>query len=133
MGLPVGPRGPGRGQALSAAVAATDADILVFLDADVINFSERFVTALLKPLLTDEIVQRVKAAYRRPLRGRADEGGRVTELLARPLLRHFIPELSAVGQPLAGESGVRRQALDGLVLAAGYGIEIGLLIDVYRR
>lgn len=126
-------RGPGKGQALAAAVSATDADILVFLDADVTNFSGRFVIDLVAPLLADPGVQLVKASYRRPHDGVTDEGGRVTELLARPLLRRFFPDLADLAQPLAGECAVRRQALDGLALADGYGIEIGLLIDLYRR
>lgn len=125
--------GPGKGQALAAAVAATDAEILVFLDADVTNFSARFVINLVAPLLTNDRVQLAKATYRRPLDGIPDEGGRVTELLARPLLRRFFPELAPLAQPLAGECAVRRTALDGLTLTDGYGIEIGLLIDLYRR
>lgn len=126
--------GPGKGQALRTAVEATDADILVFLDADVANFAPHFVTQLIAPFHDDPTVQLVKAAYRRPLDGRADEGGRVTELLARPLLRRFFPELAdVVRQPLAGECAVRRHALDEIRLEDGYGIEIGLLIDIYRR
>jgi glucosyl-3-phosphoglycerate synthase len=127
------PHGPGKGQALRAALAATDADLAVFLDADVANFSTRFVSDLVAPLLTEPDVQLVKARYRRPLDGRADEGGRVTELLARPLLRRLFPPLASIAQPLAGECAIRRTALDDLVLADGYGIEIGLLIDVHRR
>jgi glucosyl-3-phosphoglycerate synthase len=125
--------GPGKGQALTAGVDATDAELLVFLDADVTNFSASFVTALVEPLLTDPEVQLAKAAYRRPLDGRRDEGGRVTELLARPLLRRFFPEIAAVSQPLAGECAVRREALAGMVFADGYGIEVGLLIDILSR
>ena len=127
------PGGPGKGQALRAAVAASTADVLVFLDADVVNFSERFVADLALPLLTDPALQLVKAAYRRPLHGRPGEGGRVTELVARPLLEHWFPELAGFDQPLAGECAVRRKALDGLTLAEGYGVEIGLLVDVYHR
>lgn len=128
------PRGPGKGQALECAVAASSADVLVFLDADVINFSARYVTELLHPLLKNPLVQLVKPTYHRPMDGRIGEGGRVTELLARPLLRHLFPELAAVvSQPLAGECAVRRSVLDQLVLADGYGIEMGLLLDIYRR
>jgi glucosyl-3-phosphoglycerate synthase len=126
-------RGPGKGQALRAAVAACDAEILVFLDADVTNFSTRFITDLVKPLLLDPSVQLVKATYKRSLNGVAEEGGRVTELLARPLLRRFFPELVAITQPLAGECAVRRSALLGLTLADGYGVEVALLIDIYLR
>ena len=125
--------GPGKGQALATAVSATDAEILVFLDADVTNFSARFVIALATPLLADQRIQLVKAAYDRPLHGVTDEGGRVTELLARPLLRRFFPVLATLAQPLAGECALRRSALELLTLADGYGIEIALLIDVYRR
>lgn len=127
------PFGPGKGQALACAVAATQAEVLVFLDADVTNLSASFIVGLAAPLFADPSVQLAKATYRRSLGGRAGEGGRVTELLARPLLRRFFPELSALSQPLAGECAVRRDALDDLVLADGYGIEIGLLIDIYRR
>jgi glucosyl-3-phosphoglycerate synthase len=128
------PNGPGKGQALRCAVAATDASLLVFLDADVTNFNARYVTDLLAPLLHDPSVQLVKATYRRPLDGRVGEGGRVTELLARPLLRRWFPDLAAaVAQPLAGECAVRRDALDEVALADGYGIEIALLIDVFYR
>lgn len=129
-------RDPGKGQALATATtaaAAAGADVLVFLDADVVNFSDRFVCDLVLPLLADPAVQLVKPAYRRPLDGRPGEGGRVTELLARPLLERFFPELATLAQPLGGECAVRTTALDGIALAGGYGIEIGLLIDVYRR
>lgn len=124
---------PGKGEALRCASSRTAADILVFLDADVWNFSHRFVTDLALPLLVEPALVLVKASYRRPLAGRVDEGGRVTELLARPLLERFLPELATVSQPLAGECAIRRSALDYLALDAGYGVEIGLLIDVYRR
>ena len=124
---------PGKGEALRCAISRTGADIVVFLDADVRNFDERFVTGLVAPLLADGRLQLVKASYRRPLDGRIDEGGRVTELAARPLLTRFFPELALVTQPLAGECAVRRSVLDDIVLADGYGIELGLLIDVYRH
>ncbi len=125
--------GPGKGQALAQAVASTEAEILVFLDADVSNFTARFITDLVAPLLDDHRVKLSKATYRRPLRGVADEGGRVTELLARPLLRRFFADLLSLSQPLAGECAIRRDTLDDLVLADGYGVEIGLLIDVFLR
>lgn len=124
---------PGKGQALRCAASRTTADILVFLDADVVDFSERFVTGLVSPLLVDPELQLVKAAYRRPLDGRPDEGGRVTELLARPLLARFFPDLVSVSQPLAGETALRRTAIADVGLADGYGVEIGLLVDVFRR
>ena len=127
--------GPGKGQALRAGVAATTGELLVFLDADVAEPTPRFVTALLEPLRGDAAVRLVKARYRRPCDGRPDEGGRVTELLAKPLLRRLAPELAAVDQPRAGEVALRRSVLedDGIELADGYGVEIGLLLDVHRR
>src|SRR5204862_7074246 len=127
------PSPPGKGQALSCAVAYTTADLLVFLDADVRNFSVDFVVDIAAPLLHNAETQLVKACYRRPLHGRPDEGGRVTGLVARPLLERFFPELARVGRPLAGECAVRRSAVEALRLDDGYGIEIGLLIDIYRR
>lgn len=123
----------GKGQALRCATAHVGADILLFLDADVANFGERFVTGLVSPLLEHPELQLVKATYRRSLHGRPQEGGRVTELLARPLLARFFPDLVAVSQPLAGECAVRRGAIADVELADGYGIEIALLIDVFRR
>jgi glucosyl-3-phosphoglycerate synthase len=124
-------RGPGKGQALQDAVEATTADVLVFLDADVANFTARYVTALTSALFADPGLQLVKAAYGRPLHGHAGEGGRVTELVARPLLEQFFPELASVRQPLAGECGLRRGLAERLRLDDGYGIEIGVLIDTY--
>ena len=122
--------GPGKGAAMAAGLAAATGDIIVFLDADVRSFGMHYVTRLVEPLLVDGHVVLVKGTYRRP--GDAG-GGRVTELLARPLLRRLVPELAFVRQPLAGEVAVRRRALDGLVLEPGYGVEVGMLIDVARR
>ena len=117
---------------MAEAVRAATGDIVVFADADVCNFDLHFVTDLLAPLVVDERLVLVKGTYRRPGNGSAG-GGRVTELLARPLLRRLVPELAFVRQPLAGEVAVRREALDVLVLEPGYGVEIGMLIDVARR
>jgi glucosyl-3-phosphoglycerate synthase len=123
---------PGKGAAMAAALRAATGDIVVFLDADVRNFGLHFVTGLVEPLLADPALVLVKGTYHRPGNGGAG-GGRVTELLARPLLRRFFPELDFVRQPLAGEVAVRRQALARLVLEPGYGVEIGMLLDVARR
>ena len=125
-------RGPGKGAAMAEAARVATGDIVVFVDADVRNFGALFVSALVEPLLTDPSMVLVKGTYRRPWNDGAG-GGRVTELLARPLLRRLVPELAFVRQPLAGEVAVRRQALDGLVLEPGYGVEVGMLIDVARR
>lgn len=123
--------GPGKGQALRRAVTETAADVLVFLDADVVNFTERYVTALTSALLADPGLKLVKAAYGRPLHGQPGEGGRVTELLARPLLERFFPELATVTQPLSGECALTRDLAERLCFDDGYGIEIGALIDTY--
>jgi glucosyl-3-phosphoglycerate synthase len=123
---------PGKGAAMAAGVGAATGDIVVFLDADVRSFDLEYVTRLVEPLLVDSSLVLVKGTYRRPENGGAG-GGRVTELLARPLLRRLFPELGFVRQPLAGEVAVRRDALDGVVLEPGYGVEIGMLIDVARR
>ncbi|HEX2046962.1 MAG TPA: glucosyl-3-phosphoglycerate synthase [Acidimicrobiales bacterium] len=123
---------PGKGAAMAAGLRASSGDIVVFLDADVRNLGLHFVTRLVEALVLDDELVLVKGAYERPGNGGAG-GGRVTELLARPLLRRFLPELAFLRQPLAGEVAVRRRALSGLVLEPGYGVEIGMLIDVARR
>lgn len=120
----------GKGEAMARALSCTRGDIVVFLDADVEDFGPHFVTGLLGPLLRWPETMLVKGCYRRPLGPDPVGGGRVTELVARPLIALLFPELSGVVQPLAGETAVRRRALEGLVLAHGYGVEIGMLIDV---
>lgn len=125
--------GPGKGQALQCGVENTRADLLIFLDADVMNVSPSYVCRLVYPLLINPEVQLVKAAYTRSLYGLPNEGGRVTELVARPMLELFFPELADVAQPLAGEMGVRRSVFSDVNFSPGYGVEIGLLIDVYKR
>ena len=123
---------PGKGAAMAEAVAAATGDIVVFVDADVRSFGLHYVSRLVEPLLVDSQVVLVKGMYHRPENG-GTGGGRVTELLARPLLRRLFPALDFVRQPLAGEVAVRRDALEGIVLEPGYGVEIGMLIDVARR
>jgi glucosyl-3-phosphoglycerate synthase len=121
---------PGKGDVLWKALAVTRGDIVVYVDADLADFRPHFVTGLLGPLLTDATVELVKAFYDRPLLDiSAAGGGRVTELTARPLLNAYFPELAGVVQPLAGEYAARRDLLESLPFAAGYGVETGLLID----
>jgi glucosyl-3-phosphoglycerate synthase len=121
---------PGKGEVLWKALAVARGDVLVYVDADLFDFSPHFVTGLLGPLLTDPSVALVKAFYDRPLLDvSAGGGGRVTELMARPLLNAYYPELSGVVQPLAGEYAARRSLLETLPFAAGYGVETGLLLD----
>ena len=124
---------PGKGQALRRAVEEATGDVLVFLDADVRNFDVHFVVGLLGPVLTGPGAALVKATYRRPLEGSDGPGGRVTELVARPLLARLFPELAAVAQPLAGECAAPRSVLEAVPFADGYGVEVGLLIDVAAR
>lgn len=131
---------PGKGEVLWRSLAATSGDLLVFVDSDLVDFDPSFVPALLGPLLLEEGPALVKGFYRRPLRvasgtGRVSEtgGGRVTELLARPVLSALRPELSAVVQPLGGEYSARRDVLEAVPFAPGYGVEIGLLLDVHER
>ncbi len=128
-----GPGGAGgKGQAMAAALAASSGDLVVYLDADVANTNPAFVTGLLGPLLTTEQVVLVKGFYTRPLHGEPTGGGRVTELVARPLLDLLFPELSWVRQPLAGETAGHRWVFEKLGFASGYGVELGLLIDLAR-
>lgn len=130
-----GPR-PGKGEALWKSLYVTRGDIIIWVDTDIVNFHPRFVYGLLGPLLANPDLQFVKGFYRRPLRvgekTQAGGGGRVTELTARPLLNLFFPELSGIVQPLSGEYGGRRSALEQLPFYSGYGVETGLLIDVFE-
>jgi glucosyl-3-phosphoglycerate synthase len=120
----------GKGEALWKGVAATTGDLVVFVDGDLHDFTTSYVTGLLGPLLTDPSVAYVKGFYHRPLGDQADGGGRVTELVARPLLNMFWPELSGFVQPLAGEYAGRREVLESIPFVVNYGVEIGHLIDL---
>ncbi len=122
--------GPGKGQALWKATACATGDLLAFIDADVREFSPHYVVGLLGPLLTDPGVGFVKAFYERPGDGHPRGGGRVTELVARPLLHLLFPHLAGLVQPLAGEFAARRHVLEAVPFVDGYGVDIGLLIDV---
>ncbi|MEV0582146.1 glucosyl-3-phosphoglycerate synthase [Nonomuraea sp. NPDC050310] len=128
--LPALPPMSGKGEALWKGLAASTGDLVVFIDADLRNFEAHFVSGLLGPLLTDPSVHFVKGAYERPLRGRRGEGGRVTELVARPVLNLFWPELAGFIQPLGGEYAARREVLERVPFVTEYGVEIGLLIDL---
>ena len=123
----------GKGEAMWRALAATDTDLVVFVDADLRSFTVSYVTGLLGPLLTDPGIQLVKAVYERPLvEGESvvpAGGGRVTELVARPLLNLYWPQLAGIIQPLAGEYAARRSLLQRLPFPVGYGVEFALLVD----
>jgi glucosyl-3-phosphoglycerate synthase len=127
--------GPGRGKgdAMWKSLHAATGDIIVWCDADVQNFSASFVTGLLAPLLAADDVAFVKAHYERPLNGRLHEGGRVTELVARPLIGLLFPHLAFVAQPLAGECAGRREVLERLPFVQGYGVDLALLVDISAR
>lgn len=128
--LPEHGPGAGKGEALWKSLAACDGDLVVWCDADLRRFCARSVTGLLGPLLTEPSVAFVKGSSRRPLAGHPDEGGRVTELLARPLISLLFPHLGGLRQPLTGEYAGRRSVLEQVPFAPGYGVDLGLLIDV---
>lgn len=125
--------GHGKGQAMWRAVFEAEGDVIAFCDADVADFDPSFVTGLVGPLLVSEDIALVKGAYERTFDGQPSGGGRVTELVARPLVSVLFPQLSGVAQPLAGESAARRDVLEALSFVDGYGVELGLLIDVADR
>jgi glucosyl-3-phosphoglycerate synthase len=128
--LPDVPRGSGKGNALWMSLYECEGDVVVWLDADVRNFGPHFVTRLVAPLLTDPAIGFVKGFYRRPLHGEATGGGRVTELMARPLISALFPHLSGFVQPLSGEYAGRRALLETVPFVEGWGVEIGLLVDL---
>jgi glucosyl-3-phosphoglycerate synthase len=127
----------GKGDALWRGLAASRGDIVAFIDTDTHDFDARFALGLIGPLLVDDAVAFVKGAYRRPFRigdrTLPEGGGRVNELVARPLLNLHVPELAGFVQPLAGEVAARRSLLEALPFAVGYGVEIALLIDALRH
>jgi glucosyl-3-phosphoglycerate synthase len=126
----------GKGDAMWRSLTVLRGEIICFLDADSESFGAHFAYGLLGPLVCQQDISFVKGFYRRPFRVGAttlpDGGGRVTELTARPLLNLFYPELSGIRQPLAGEIAARRELLETLPFATGYGVDIGLLLDAYR-
>ncbi|MEU8648683.1 glucosyl-3-phosphoglycerate synthase [Streptomyces sp. NPDC048737] len=127
--LPRIPAVPGKGEVLWRSLLVTTGDIVCFIDADLREFSSDFVSGIVGPLLTDPGVDLVKAMYDRPLGGAAGQGGRVTELMARPLLNMHWPQLAGFVQPLGGEYAARRSLLEQLPFPVGYGVELGMLVD----
>jgi len=127
--LPRIPAVPGKGEVLWRSLLVTRGEIVCFIDADLKDFSADFVSGIVGPLLTDPTLHFVKAMYDRPLHGTAGQGGRVTELVARPLLNLHWPQLAGFVQPLGGEYAVRRSLLERLPFPVGYGVELALLVD----
>jgi glucosyl-3-phosphoglycerate synthase len=121
--------GSGKGNVLWKSVAACSGDLIVWIDADLTSFTPACVTGLVGPMLTDPSVAMVKGYYERPEIG-GTGGGRTTELMARPLLATLFPHLTSVRQPLGGEYAARREILERVPFAMGYGVETGLLIDI---
>ncbi|MFD4970871.1 glucosyl-3-phosphoglycerate synthase [Streptomyces sp. NPDC058424] len=139
--LPRLPAVPGKGEVLWRSLLVTRGDVICFVDADLREFSSDFVTGIVGPLLTERDVDLVKAMYDRPFTvpgghtskpaaaGQAGQGGRVTELMARPLLNMHWPQLAGFVQPLGGEYAARRSLLEQLPFPVGYGVELGMLVD----
>ncbi len=127
----------GKGDSMWRSLAVTTGDIVVFIDADLQSFTPSYITGLLGPLLTDPDVAMVKAVYERPLFDGSSVinagGGRVTELMARPLLNLLWPQLAGIIQPLGGEYAARRELLEQLPFPCGYGVELALLTDALER
>jgi glucosyl-3-phosphoglycerate synthase len=128
---------PGKGEAIWKSLFVTTGDVLVFIDADLIDWDTHFVPGLLGPLLTDPDILLVKGFYERPFIGVDTaptlEGGRVTELVARPLIALNFPELAGLVQPLAGEWAVRRSLFESLHVPTGYAVELAALVDTSRE
>jgi glucosyl-3-phosphoglycerate synthase len=127
---------PGKGEAMWKSLFVTSGDVLVFMDADLLDWDTHFVPGLLGPLLTDPSTSLVKGFYERPFRDgdatAAFEGGRVTELVARPLIALLFPELAGLVQPLAGEWAVRRRTLERMSVPTGYAVELAAVVDTVR-
>ena len=125
----------GKGDAMWRALSAASGDLLLYLDSDTREFSPRFATGMLGPLVAGEDVEFVKGTFGRPFTTESGErlpsgGGRVTELMARPLLSAFYPELAGFGQPLGGEVAGRRTLFESIPFASGYAVDIAMLLDV---
>ena len=120
----------GKGDVLWRSLLVSEGDIVVWLDADLTTFPADGVRRLVQPLIDDPHVVLVKGAFSRSLHGQAGEGGRVTELAAKPALRLLVPELARLRQPLSGQCAIRRSAAENVVFEIDYGVEIGLLLDL---
>jgi glucosyl-3-phosphoglycerate synthase len=131
--LPEAGPGSGKGNALWKSLQVCRGDLVCWLDADLRNFRAQAVVRLIEPLVADPDTVLVKASYTRSLAGAPTGGGRVTELVARPVLSLLFPKLADIVQPLGGEYAARRDALEVLPFVEGWGVELGLLVDVVER
>ncbi|HWS47083.1 MAG TPA: glucosyl-3-phosphoglycerate synthase [Acidimicrobiia bacterium] len=131
--LPETGPGSGKGNALWKSVDACTGDVICWLDADLRNFRGEYVERLCAPLLADSGVMFVKAYYTRSFEGAPTGGGRVTELVARPLISLLFPKLADIVQPLGGEYAARRRAVECVSFVEGWGVELGLLVDIVDR
>jgi len=122
--------GEGKGEALYKSVAAAAGDLIAWCDADIRDFAPHFVVGLVGPLLARPDIAFVKGFYDRPVAGQTHGGGRVTELMARPVIAALFPHLASIVQPLSGEYAGRRSLLERLPFVQGYGVDLGLLVDI---
>lgn len=127
----------GKGDAMWRAQSVLTGEIIVYQDGDLTDYAIRHVLGVVGPLLKYPNIAFSKGTYRRHLRSRGalvkDGGGRVSTLTARPLLKAFYPELHEFRQPLSGEAAIRKSLLEQLPIVTGYGVEIGMLIDIYQK
>jgi len=127
----------GKGENLWKAIYQLKGDIIIYVDADIKNIHPRFVTGIVAPLINNDTIKYCKAFYDRPMAYstgiRSSGGGRVTEILIRPLFSLFFPELTSLIQPLSGEFAVRREVLEKIPFPIGYGVETAHILDVYRE
>jgi glucosyl-3-phosphoglycerate synthase len=128
--LPEHGKGHGKGEALWKSLFASTGDLITWCDADIRNYDNRFVLGVLGPLLTEPEIGFVKGFYQRPLRDDGEGGGRVTELMARPLIASLFPQLGGLVQPLSGEFGGRRKLLENIAFSQGYAVDLAMLIDL---
>jgi glucosyl-3-phosphoglycerate synthase len=128
--LPELGRAEGKGEALYKSVAAAEGDLIAWCDSDIVGFEPHFVVGLLGPLLVRPDIHFVKGFYERPVGDEERGGGRVTELMARPAIATLFPHLASIVQPLSGEYAGRRELLERLPFVQGYGVDLGLLVDV---
>ncbi len=123
----------GKGEALWKLLRVSTGDIIIWCDADIRNFDTRFILGCLGPLLTNPATGFVKGFYQRPLRDDGEGGGRVTELVARPIISALFPHLGHFVQPLSGEFGGRRSIVEAVPFSRGYAVDLALLIDISEK